>query len=825
MKNGIKGKLGAKLFAMFLFVISAVVLVGSGLAIIYLIVEDAFFDNGQKISMDVRESCLENKLSDISADISHWGPFRSPASISEMTESEDSGEAESEIVLSWGPSVEHESDDIKSRQQNLPISKEDFGEAAGWLSTNYSKHKSNVSISVYNSAGELIYNNFVPYEKYTGDSIQNSRKIPVECYASAGTPVSVQFATAEERDDYVDSCMRNGYLDYTEEQIFISGVPEEQSYIYKLSGVFTEKVTETLTVQCSIPHELTVQDDIYMRVNKVETLIDMKYALIILAVVCALIMITTFIFVVCSAGYSSRFEGIHLTLFDKAPLELHLIAMGILAAGVLYFFEEIGFGYDIFITIISVLAATAVAALAIIVFIYTFSARCKAGKLFNYTITFGSIILLFKGLKYLFSNMKYSWKAAIIFVAASVYDLFFVVILISSPSELALAMWLLGKLVLGTALIIYAIGFGRIKEGCKKLSEGKTDYVLGSTYLPPDMKSLADNLNSISNGIQLAVDERTKSERLKTELITNVSHDLKTPLTSIVNYVDILSKEDIKPDSAKEYVEVLVRQSQRMKKLIDDLVEASKASAGAIAVNAQRLDMSLLITQAVTEFDERLERSKLTPITTLPDVPVRVMVDGRLMWRVLDNLLGNICKYAQPETRVYISETIVGDKVVLTFKNVSKYALNISSEELMERFVRGDSSRHTEGSGLGLSIARSLCSLQNVGFGISIDGDLFKAQLTFDRLPTLPEDIPSEDLMQDEPAYQPEQEAQPVQPDSGEFAINFVDDSESASDAAFMPEDSVRDDASIQSEQEAQQVPPDVAENPPAEHADEPANV
>lgn len=740
MKNGIKGKLGAKLIAMFLFVISAVVLAGSCLAVMYLIEEDAFFDNGQRLSTDIRESCLRNKLVDITEDISHWGTFGSPALISDMTESEDSKDEDSDVVLSWGPSVGHESEDSKSQQQNLPISKEDFGEAAGWLTTNYSKHKSNVSISVYNSADELIYNNFAPYDRYTGDSTQNSKKIQVERYAAVGTPVSVQFATAEERDDYIDSCMQNGYLDFTEEEIYISGVPEEHSYIYKLTGVFTEKITQTLNVQCSIPHELTVQDDIYTRIHKIETLVDMKYALIILAIVGALIMITTFIFIVCSAGYSERFEGIHLTLFDKAPLELHLGCMAAIAGVILWLFFDVCYAIEIWMAIALLLASVAVAALAFIIFVNTFSARCKAGKLFHYTIVFGSIILLFRGLKYLFSNMKYSWKAAIIFVAASVYDLFFVVILISSPSELALAMWLLGKLVLGAALIIYAIGFGRIREGCKKLSEGKTDFVLRDTYLPPDLKSLAGDLNSIGNGIQLAVDERTRSERLKTELITNVSHDLKTPLTSIVNYVDILSKEDIKPDSAKEYVEVLVRQSQRMKKLIDDLVEASKASSGAIAVNAQRLDMSLLITQAVTEFEERLERSKLTPITMLSDVPVRVMVDGRLMWRVFDNLLGNICKYAQPETRVYISEIIIGDKVVVTFKNVSKYALNISSEELMERFVRGDSSRHTEGSGLGLSIARSLCALQNVGFGISIDGDLFKAQLTFDRLPSLPED-------------------------------------------------------------------------------------
>ncbi len=759
MKNGVKGKLGAKLFAMFLFVISCVVLTASVLAIVYLIEEDAFFDDGQRISTDIRESCLRNKIDDIASDISHWGVFGTPALISEPLEEEAAEDGTEQIVADWYPSEKTEEAATPKLTHNTPISREDFGDAAGWLTVNYSMHKTNVSISVYNSKDNLLYNNFVPSSLHAGNLIQKSRTITVERYASVGTPVSVQFATEQERDEYIADCMQSGYLDYVEIPIYVDEAPEADGYIYKLTGVFTEKYTETLKVECSLPQTLTVRDDIYTRVNKMETLADMKYAVIILAFVCAMIIIATFIFTACSAGYSERFEGIHLTLFDKAPFELHLAAAVFLAAGVLYLIEEIGFSHEVWISLALVLAVTAVAASAFIIIFYTFCARCKAGKLFHYTIIFGSIILTFRVLKYLFKNIKYSWKVALIFTAASVYDLFFVTMLMSSESELAMAMWLLGKLVLGAALIIYAIGLGKIKVGCKKLSEGKTDFVLGNTYLPPDLKSIAGDLNSIGNGIQLAVDERTKSERLKTELITNVSHDLKTPLTSIVNYVDILSKEDIKPDAAKEYVGVLVRQSQRMKKLIDDLVEASKASSGAIAVNAQRLDMSLLITQAVTEFEERLEKSRLTPLTSLPDEPVRVMVDGRLMWRVLDNLLGNICKYAQPETRVYISETIVGDKVIVTFKNISRYALNISSDELMERFVRGDSSRHTEGSGLGLSIARSLCNLQKVGFGISIDGDLFKAELTLDRLPNLPEDTMPEqenNVLPDEASANPQ---------------------------------------------------------------------
>lgn len=788
MKNGIKGKLGAKLVAIFLFVISAVVLAASVLALVYLIEEDAFFDDGYQLSDDIRQSCLQNKLNDITADIMHFEPFGSPATISSVPEDEIEEEIGEETPkYTWLPEADSElvADEQKEETKvskfkqvnDITIGSEDFAAAAGQLDHAYPKHESNISITVYNSAGELVYNNF----ELTSPYLTQSVTLPIERFASSGTPVSIQFATQKEYEKFLDSCQENGHLEYTEEMIYVSETkaetgPESDGYIYKLTGVYTEKYDDKITISCSIPYALTVHDDIYMRVSKMELLVGMRYIIIVIALASLLFLIASFIFVVCSAGYSSRFEGLHLSLFDKAPLEIHLACILIIASFAVWIYDEINYRLEVWMALALVLATVAVAALALIIFVYTFSARCKAGKLFHYTIIFGSVILLFRGIKYFFTNLKYSWKVVLAFAAASVFDLFFVVMMMSSESEMAIAMWLFGKLILGAVLIIYAIGLGRIKEGCKKISEGKTDFVLGNTYLPPDLKSLAADINSIGNGIQLAVDERTKSERLKTELITNVSHDLKTPLTSIVNYVDILSKQDIKPDTAKEYVDVLVRQSQRMKKLIDDLVEASKASSGAIAVNAQRLDMSLLITQAVTEFDERLEKSRLTPITSLPEEPVRVMVDGRLMWRVFDNLLGNICKYAQPETRVYISETIVGDKVIVTFKNISRYALNISSEELMERFVRGDSSRHTEGSGLGLSIARSLCNLQKVGFSIAIDGDLYKAQLTFDRLPNLPEDTqsdePQSEEVESENTPKDEPPAPSEQPASGDAVQN-----------------------------------------------------
>ena len=225
------------------------------------------------------------------------------------------------------------------------------------------------------------------------------------------------------------------------------------------------------------------------------------------------------------------------------------------------------------------------------------------------------------------------------------------------------------------------------------------------------------------------LDAQLRSERMKTELITNVSHDLKTPLTSIVNYVDLLKKEELTGKTA-EYVEVLDRQSARLKKLTEDLVEASKASTGSLNVNVERVSVTELIEQARAEYAVRLKESGLQAIVRQPDEEVVVWADGKYVWRILDNLLSNVCKYAMPNTRVYLELRKEGDNAVVSVKNMSRESLNISAEELMERFVRGDSSRNTEGSGLGLSIAQSLAKLMGGEVHVTIDGDLFKAEVS-----------------------------------------------------------------------------------------------
>ena len=269
----------------------------------------------------------------------------------------------------------------------------------------------------------------------------------------------------------------------------------------------------------------------------------------------------------------------------------------------------------------------------------------------------------------------------------------------------------------------------QVQDMGRALAAGDLEAKLDTRKMYWDVKGHAENLNAIGVGMNRAVEQRMRSEHLKTELITNVSHDIKTPLTSIVNYVDLLKKEEL-PPAAAEYVSVLDRQSRRLKKLTEDLVEASKASTGNISVNLDAIVVNEIMHQAIGDYDEKLSAGRLEVILNTYEGNLMALADGRLLWRVLDNLLSNVCKYAMAGTRVYVDLGERGGRVFLSMKNISRDPLNVSVDELMERFVRGDASRHTEGSGLGLNIARSLMDLMGGTFELGVDGDLFKAELT-----------------------------------------------------------------------------------------------
>ena len=287
------------------------------------------------------------------------------------------------------------------------------------------------------------------------------------------------------------------------------------------------------------------------------------------------------------------------------------------------------------------------------------------------------------------------------------------------------------SLVLWGLLICYgAYCFGKLMDSASRMSKGDLNIKVDEKHMVGAFAQFAESLNNLANVTMEAARKQLKSERMKTELITNVSHDIKTPLTSIINYVDLLQKAQTEQERA-EYLEVLDRQSQRLKKLIDDLMDMSKASTGNMTVDITRVDAVEAVNQALGEFADKLDRATLTPVFRHDDASVPMMADGRLVWRVLSNLLGNAVKYAMPGTRLYIDLSQMGGKVLLSVKNISREELNIDADELMERFVRGDDSRNTEGSGLGLNIAKSLMELQKGELQLLVDGDLFKVTLIF----------------------------------------------------------------------------------------------
>ena len=286
--------------------------------------------------------------------------------------------------------------------------------------------------------------------------------------------------------------------------------------------------------------------------------------------------------------------------------------------------------------------------------------------------------------------------------------------------------------IIGCILVVVYGGwcFGKLLQGIKSMCEGNLNHKIDTEYLYGSFKEFGEELNELAEAAKEAARQQMKSERMKTELITNVSHDIKTPLTSIINFVDLLKKPHSE-EEGEEYLAVLDRQSQRLKKLIDDLMDMSKASSGNMTVELSEMDAAEAVNQALGEFGDKLDRARLTPVFRHPEKTIMISADGKLLWRVLSNLLNNAVKYALPDTRLYVDLLELDGNAVISIKNISREQLNVEAEELMERFVRGDTSRNTEGSGLGLNIAKSLVELQGGSMQLTVDGDLFKVTLSF----------------------------------------------------------------------------------------------
>ena len=460
--------------------------------------------------------------------------------------------------------------------------------------------------------------------------------------------------------------------------------------------------------------------------------------------------IACLVFLFIGAGHRKGKEGARLNLLDRIPLDLYAAGCFALAFVWLLLFVELTESMAYFFALspegITYLAFTCIvvytAGLVALAPFLSFATRVKAGGgiWWRNTAVCWALKLCWRAVRwcwglvkrfcgwlwYMTTKISIVWRTALIVLIVLVAN--FCIAISISYSDFALFCWLLLMAAVFLLACFGAWQMKSLKAAGEKLAAGEFEYKIDTKHMYWEFKHHAENLNSIGDGMAAAVEQRMKSERLKTELITNVSHDIKTPLTSIINYVDLLERPHT-PEEGAEYLEVLERQSKRLKKLTEDLVEASKASTGNMSVTLAPTSTLEIINQSLAEYGQRIEAGKLSVLINVPEPAPTVRADGRLLWRVMDNLFNNVVKYAMPETRVYVDVRTSEGNAVISVKNISRAALNVSAGELMERFVRGDASRSTEGSGLGLSIAKSLTELQHGQFSISTDGDLFKAEV------------------------------------------------------------------------------------------------
>lgn len=510
-----------------------------------------------------------------------------------------------------------------------------------------------------------------------------------------------------------------------------------------------KRIVVTLTANPSLPKE----DEYALIYHQAEQLYDNRNVIPVICCTGTILALLCFIFLLCSAGHKNGREGITPSAIHEIHLDVYTVVVAVGAFTGLYLaFGWIGMNPGM-INLIVLVVLFAAEVIWCTLYFMELAIRLKMGKWWQNTILyrvfrfFGRFCKrVFRGIVKLIRGIPMVWRTALLCLAVCVAE-FFGLILFYNDRVVLLFFWAIEKFILCGAITFVALMCKELQEGSEALADGDLNYKLDTSHMVLSFKEHGENLNCIGEGISAAVEQRMKSEHLKTELITNVSHDIKTPLTSIINYADLIGKEvsgDVKDtgDGAgtetaqereqhiSEYAEVLLRQSQKLKKLLDDLLEASKATTGNLKVHPEVCDVSVLLSQAVGEYEQRFSEKKLETIVKQPEETVKVMADGRHLWRVFDNLLNNIYKYAQAGSRVYLNVEHDGQNANIIFRNMSAYPLEMSPEELEERFTRGDRSRHMEGNGLGLSIAKSLTELQKGDMEIVTDGDLFKVVIT-----------------------------------------------------------------------------------------------
>ena len=488
---------------------------------------------------------------------------------------------------------------------------------------------------------------------------------------------------------------------------------------------------DDMTLIIGIDTELSAEDDIYEASREYEQLHPWIKVCTFSGLVSLMGWIISLVYLTLATGRRTGEEKIHLNPIDKIKTEILVAAFIFMMAELVILIAKVNSEEW---AVYGIIVASGTVSLVIdglfLIFYLSMVRRMKAEMLWETSVA----CWLERGIRKVFARQKTTVRVLLLFAGHMAVCFILAVGAFYYRSMTALVLLLLFSAGECYMILRKAVEQYQIRLGVEKIRDGALSGKIDIEQLHGEEKSLAEAINNIGEGLLHAVDDSTKNERMKADLITNVSHDIKTPLTSIINYVNLMKLEKIDNERVQGYIQILDEKSQRLRQLTADLVEASKISSGNVKLDMQVIDLVELVYQTSGEFNEKFEQKELTIVTKLPKTAVLIRADGRQLYRVIENLYNNVAKYALEKTRVYVDIAYVEEKVVFSIKNVSEHSLareNSNAGDLTERFIRGDSSRTTEGSGLGLSIAKSLTVLMGGVFDIKVDGDLFKASITF----------------------------------------------------------------------------------------------
>ena len=501
--------------------------------------------------------------------------------------------------------------------------------------------------------------------------------------------------------------------------------------------------TKDFVFAVSVDTKFSVADSMADEAENYEKYSKLMFPMLAGAIFGSVLWLIGMVWLTVTAGRKPKDEGIHLNGFDRWYTEIAAGAVigiwlaGMIISGTLIANSSLGYSHAVVTVIVTCLICGTYTMAWFLIGYLSLVRRIKAGTLWKNSLIrtvlkwIGKCSGKLADFARAFSRNT-AEKIKVLLVGGAFLFLQFLII---GCGFTGAGVFLIILLIVDAAAVIFIIrkadGLDLIMDGLKKISDGELQYKIKTDTLTGKQKVMAEYINNIGGGLDAAVENSLKKERMQTELITNVSHDLKTPLTSIINYVDLMKRENPTDPKIQEYLRILDEKSQRLKVLTEDVVEASKASTGNIKLEMNDIDFVEMVQQVIGEFEEKFQEKNLTMMVHFTDEPSIIYADGQRMWRVLENVFGNVVKYAMEGTRVYAEISNRNKKVTFSLKNISAQPLNISADELTERFIRGDVARNTEGSGLGLSIAKSLTELQGGEFKLYLDGDLFKVMITF----------------------------------------------------------------------------------------------